>query len=52
MLFDVDDDGVVVDEDVLFVLDDDDEPLFDDVERRRLNIHRIAPDKLSPMVER
>lgn len=51
MLFDVDDDGVVVDEEVLFELDDDDEPFEGDA-RKRLNIHRIALDSPSPIVER
>lgn len=52
MLFDVDDDGVVVDEEVLFELDDDDELPFDDDALKRLNMHRIALESPSPMVER
>lgn len=52
MLFDVDDDGVVVDEEVLFELDDDDELPFDEDARKRLNIQRIALDSPSPIVER
>lgn len=52
MLFDVDDDGVVVDEEVLFELDDDDELPFDEDARNRLNIQRIALDSPSPIVER
>lgn len=52
MLFDVDDDGVVVDEEVLFEFDDDEELPFDDVARKRLNMHRIALESPSPIVER
>lgn len=53
MLFDVDDDEVVVDEEVLFEFDDDDELPFDeDVARKRLKIHRIALESPSPIVER
>lgn len=54
MLFDVvDEDGVVVDDEVLLLLDDDEPELpFDDVERKRLKMQRIALESPSPMVER
>lgn len=54
MLFDVvDDDGVVVDEEVLFEFDDDDELPFDDDDAlKRLNMQRIALESPSPIVER
>lgn len=53
MLFDVDDDGVVVDEEVLFeLLDEDEFPFEEDDARKRLKIHRIALDSPSPIVER
>lgn len=51
MLFDVDDEGVVVGEEVLLLLDDE-ALLFDDVERKRLKMQRIALESPSPMVER
>lgn len=53
MLFEVDEDGVVVDDDVLFEFDDDDvELLFDDEARNRLKMQRMALESPSPMVER
>lgn len=54
MLFDVvDDDGVVIDEEVLFEFDDDDELPFDDDDAlKRLNMQRIALESPSPIVER
>jgi hypothetical protein len=52
ILFDVDDDGVVVDEEVLFEFDDDDELPFEDVARKRLKMNRIALESPSPIVER
>lgn len=51
MLFDVDDEGVVVGDDVLLLLDDE-ALLFDDVDRKRLKMQRIALESPSPMVER
>jgi hypothetical protein len=51
MLFDVDDEGVVVGDDVLLLLDDE-ALLFDDEARKRLKRHRIALESPSPMVER
>jgi len=50
-LFDVDDVGVVVDDDELFELDDV-SLLFDEEARNLLNIHLIELDKPSPIVER
>lgn len=53
ILFDVDDDGVVVDDEVLFEFDEDDEFPFDDEDAlKRLNMQRIALDNPSPIVER
>lgn len=54
MLFDVDDEGVVVDDDVLLLFDDDDVelPFEDDGARKRLKMQRIALESPSPMVER
>jgi hypothetical protein len=52
MLLEVDEEGVVVEDDVLFVLDDEDELLLEEVTRSRLKMQRIAPDSDSPMVER
>lgn len=52
MLLAVDDEGVVLDDEVLFEFDDDDEPPFDEVARNRLNKQRIALDSPSPIVDR
>lgn len=54
MLFDVvDEDGVVLDDEVLLLFDDDEPELpFDDVERKRLKMQRMALESPSPMVER
>jgi hypothetical protein len=51
MLFDVDDEGVVVGDDVLLLLDEE-ALLFDEVERKRLKMQRMALDSPSPIVER
>lgn len=51
MLFDVDDEGVVVGDDVLLLLDDE-ALFFDDEARKRLKMQRIALESPSPMVER
>jgi hypothetical protein len=51
MLFDVDDEGVVVGDDVLLLLDEEALP-FDDEARKRLNMQRMALESPSPMVER
>jgi hypothetical protein len=52
MFCDVDDDGVVVEDEVLFELDVDDELDLDEEERKRLNMHRIALESPSPIVDR
>lgn len=54
MLFEVvDDEGVVVDDEVLLLFDDDEvEPLFDEEARNRLKMQRMALESPSPMVER
>lgn len=54
MLFDVvDEDGVVVEDEVLLLFDDEEPELpLDDVARKRLKMQRIALESPSPMVER
>jgi hypothetical protein len=52
ILFDVDDVGVVVDDDELFELDDVSLFFDDEVARNLLNTHLMELDKPSPIVER